>query len=94
MPIEIEKSNREMWFAKNITKKNITIGDLPLLPLIKPDKTVNLLRFYSREKAADSNVLMYLVQNNKVTIEKKFKKKRKKNKWMLEQQKIIENLGL
>ena len=71
MPIEIEKTNREMWFAKNITKENITIGDLPLLPLIKPDKTVNLLRFYSREKVADSNVLTYLVQNNKITIEKK-----------------------
>ncbi len=63
MAIEIEKSNREMWFAKNITKENITIGDLPLLPLIKPDKTVNLLRFYSREKTADSRILTFLVQN-------------------------------
>ena len=74
MTIEIEKSNKEMWFVKNITKKNITIGDLPLLPLIKPDKTVNLLRFYSREKAADSNILTCLVQNSKITIEKKKEK--------------------
>ena len=35
MTIEIEKSNKEMWFAKNITPNNITIGDLPLLPVIK-----------------------------------------------------------
>lgn len=78
MPIEIEKSHREMWFAKNITKENITIGDLPLLPLIKPNKTVNLLRFYSRDKVADSNVLMFLVQNNKITVEKKEQNTKKK----------------
>jgi hypothetical protein len=71
MPIEIEKSNKEMWFAKNITPTNITIGDLPLLPVIKPDKTVNLLRFYSREKIVDSQMLTFLVQNKKITIEKK-----------------------
>lgn len=75
MAIEIEKSNKEMWFAKNITQENITIGDLPLLPLIKPNKTVNLLRFYSREKAVDSKILTFLVQNNKVIIEKKIKEK-------------------
>ena len=79
MPIEIEKSNKEMWFAKNITKENIAIGDLPLLPIIKPDKTVNLLRFYSREKVADSDILMHLVQNNKITIEKKERDVKKKD---------------
>lgn len=79
MAIEIEKSNKEMWFVKNITQENIAIGDLPLLPLVKPNKTVNLLRFYSREKVIDSNILMFLVQNNKVTIEKKERKVAKKD---------------
>ena len=71
MAIEIEKDNKEMWLVKNISKENITVGDLPLLPLINPNKSVNLLRFYSREKVADSNAITYLVQNNKIIIEKK-----------------------
>ncbi len=75
MAIEIEKYHKEMWFVKNITQENIAIGDLPLLPLVKPNKTVNLLRFYSREKVADSDILTYLVQSNKVTIEKKTRNK-------------------
>ena len=75
MAIEIEKYNKEMWLVKNISQENIAIGDLPLLPIIKPDKIINLLRFYSREKIVDSNILTYLVQNKKVTIEKKEIKK-------------------
>ena len=70
MAIEIEKNNKEMWIARNISIGNITIGDLPLLPVIHHSKAVNLLRFYSREKIVDSQILTFLVQNNKVTIEK------------------------
>jgi hypothetical protein len=78
MTINIEKDNREMWLAKNISEGNITIGDLPLLPVIHAERTVNLLRFYSREKVIDSKILTFLVQKNKITIEKKIKEDKKK----------------
>ena len=76
MAIEIAKSNKEMWLAKNISKENITIGDLPLLPLINSDKSVNLLTFHHSEKIAASPILTYIVQNNKITIEKIIQKEK------------------
>ena len=74
MEIDLKKYSQEMWIVKNITSKNITIGDLPLLPVINPNKTIDLLTSYSREKIINSKILIYLVQNNKITIEKKEKK--------------------
>ena len=71
MSIDIDKINKEMWIVKNITLQNITIGDLPKLPVLKPNKTANLLKYYNKEKIINSNILTHLVQNNKITIEKK-----------------------
>ena len=71
MQIRKDENYRESWYVKNLTKKNITIGDLPIVPAIKPGKRVDLLKFYPREKIGNSKVLVQLVKARIVSLNKK-----------------------
>ena len=71
MQIRKDENYRESWYVKNLTKKNITIGDLPVVPVIKPGRRVDLLQFYPREKISNSKVLVQLVKARIVSLNKK-----------------------
>lgn len=63
-------NKRESWWARNLTNKTITIGDLLLVPAIKPGKRVDLLHHYTREKISHSTVLVSLVKAGIVSLSK------------------------
>ena len=65
-----DENYRESWYVKNLTKKNITIGDLPSVPAIKPGKKVDILKFYSKEKVGHSKILVKLVKARIVSLNK------------------------
>ena len=64
------ENKRESWWVRNLTNKTITIGDLLLVPAIKPGKRVDLLHHYSREKIGHSTVLNQLVKAGIVSLSK------------------------
>lgn len=64
------ENKRESWWVKNLTNKTITIGDLLLVPAIKPGKRVDLLHYYTREKVSHSTVLVSLVKARIVSLNK------------------------
>jgi hypothetical protein len=70
MQIRKDQNYRESWFVTNLSKKKISIGDLPSVPVIKPGKRVDLLKFYSKEKIGQSNVLVSLVKARIVSFNK------------------------
>ena len=63
-------NKRESWWVTNNTNKTITIGDLLLVPAIKPGKRVDLLHHYTREKVGHSTVLVSLVKAGVVSFDK------------------------
>ncbi len=71
MDVRKGENARESWWVKNLTNKTITIGDLTLLPAIKPGKSVDLLHHYTREKISHSIVLTALVKSGKLRLNKK-----------------------
>jgi hypothetical protein len=64
------ENNRESWWVTNNTNKTITIGDLLLIPAIKPGKRVDLLHHYTREKISHSTVLVQLIKAGLVSLDK------------------------
>jgi hypothetical protein len=64
------ENKRESWWVTNNTNDTITIGDLLLVPAIKPGKRIDLLHYYSREKISHSKVLVTLVKANIVSLDK------------------------
>ena len=62
---------RESWNITNNSTNNINIGDLPLIPTIKPTKTVDLLKFYTREKISHSTDMVNLVKRGVLSLNKK-----------------------
>lgn len=64
------ENKRESWWVTNNTSETITIGDLLLVPAIKPGKRVDLLHYYSREKISHSTVLISLVKAGIVSLSK------------------------
>ena len=70
MDIRTGENARESWWVTNNTNKTITIGDLLLVPAIKPGKKVDLLHYYTREKVSHSTVLNSLVKARIVSFEK------------------------
>jgi len=69
--IRRDENKRESWLVTNNTKFNMAVGDLLLLPVIKPGKTVDVLQFYSREKISHSTVLASLLKSGKFSLNKK-----------------------
>ena len=61
---------RQSWWVTNNSNQTITIGDLLLVPAIKPGKRVDLLHHYTREKIGHSTVLVTLVKAGIVSLSK------------------------
>ncbi len=61
---------RESWFITNNSSNNINIGDLPLIPTLKAGKSEDLLKYYTREKVGHSTVLVSLVKNGVLSLNK------------------------
>ena len=70
MNIRKGENTRESWWVRNLTNNTITIGDLLLVPAIKPGKRIDVLHHYSREKVGHSKVLVKLVKAGIVSFDK------------------------
>jgi len=68
--IRRDENKRESWWVTNNTIYNMAVGDLLLLPVIKPGKRIDVLRYYSREKISHSTVLTSLLKNGKFSLNK------------------------
>jgi len=66
-----DENYRESWYVTNRTNKSINIGDLPLVPTLKPKKSIDVLKFYTREKVSHSIILTQLVKSRRLTLNKK-----------------------
>lgn len=64
------ENKRESWWATNNSSKTVTMGDLLLVPAIKPGKRIDLLNYYSREKISHSTVLVSLVKSGIISLNK------------------------
>ncbi len=62
--------NRERWNVTNLSTKYLTISDLPSVPVIDPQKTVDVLYYETKEKVSTSVILPLLQKTGKVSIEK------------------------
>lgn len=69
--IRRDENKRESWLVKNNTQNNMAVGDLLLLPVLKPGCTIDLLRYYSREKISHSINLRNLLKSGKFSLNKK-----------------------
>jgi hypothetical protein len=61
---------RESWWIKNVTNKTIAIGDLHLLPSLKPNQQVDVLRYYTRERISHAKTLVALLKSGKLKLNK------------------------
>ena len=68
--IRRDENKRESWWVTNHTKFNIAVGDLLLLPVLKPGRRVDVLQFYSREKISHSTNLASLLKSGKFSLNK------------------------
>lgn len=68
--MSLNENNREQWLATNTSRKVIAIGDLLLVPTFAPGETIDLLRFVSKEKVANSRILIQLIKNRTITLRK------------------------
>lgn len=68
--IRRDENKRESWWVTNNTIYNMAVGDLLLLPVIKPGKRIDILRYYSREKISHSTVLASLLKSGKFSLNK------------------------
>ncbi len=69
--IRRDENKREKWLVTNHTKFNIAVGDLLLLPVLKPNCTLDVLRYYTREKISHSINLRNLLKSGKFSLNKK-----------------------
>ena len=69
--IRRDENKREQWLVTNHTKNNIAVGDLLLLPVFKPGCTIDVLRYYTREKISHSVNLRNLLKSGKFSLNKK-----------------------
>jgi len=65
-----DQNKRESWFVKNLTNKNLAIGDLATVPTFAPGQSHDILRFVSRERASHSTDLQSLLRINWVSLKK------------------------
>jgi len=70
MDVRTAENYRESWYLTNNSSNTITIGDLLLLPVIKPGKTIDALKYYTREKIGHSIVLTQLVKSGIISLNK------------------------
>jgi len=65
------KNSREQWLATNKTKRELAISDVLSIPAIRPGKTLDLLRYATREQLSYSKILPLLVKKGMVSLVKK-----------------------
>lgn len=63
-------SKREQWFAVNISKGTVAIGDLDRVPPIAGGNEIDLLRFYTKDEISQSKALKFLIDLKKIKIRK------------------------
>ena len=68
--IRRDENKRESWWVKNNTKQNRAVGDLLLLPVLKPGQRIDVLKYYSREKISHSTNLASLLKSSKFSLNK------------------------
>lgn len=61
---------RETWVVTNNTSRNIIIGDIKNAPVLKPNRSYNLLKFSTKEEINQSTKLIDLVAGGWVTLNK------------------------
>lgn len=59
---------RNAIYVKNLTARPLSIGDLPFVPTIEPNKVEDLLQFYSKSEIYDSTNLVELVQSRRLDL--------------------------
>lgn len=63
--------SRESWIMKNVTSKNFSMGDLPLVPAFGPGSVHDLLQYYTSDKIRTSTNLKTLINNGWLKLVKK-----------------------
>ena len=62
---------REQWIVENLTTKTISIGDMKTVPTLGPRKSLDLLKYASKEKIGHSQDLQTLIRIGWVRLSKK-----------------------
>lgn len=62
---------REQWIVENLTSKTISIGDMKTVPTLGPRKSLDLLKYASKEKIGHSENLQALIRVGWVRLSKK-----------------------
>lgn len=62
---------RETWFLKNVHGRELTISDLDKAPAIKPNETVDMLRYHTKQEIEQSESLAAAITANWVTLIKR-----------------------
>lgn len=62
---------REEWIVTNLTNKRIAIGDMKTLPELGPRKSLDLLKYVSKEKIGHSKDLQTLIRIGWVSLKKR-----------------------
>jgi len=65
------KNSAEQWIATNTTRFELTISDVLTIPAIRPGKSIDLLRYATREQISYSSILPLLVKKGRITLVKK-----------------------
>lgn len=64
------KNSKEQWLVTNTTKRELAISDVLSIPAIRPGRTIDLLRYATREQISYSNVLTILIKRGWLTSKK------------------------
>ncbi len=62
---------RETWFIKNVHTRELTISDLDKAPAIRPNETVDMLRYHTKQEIEQSESLAAAIAANWVTLIKR-----------------------
>ena len=57
---------RETWFIKNVHTRELTISDLDKAPAIRPNETVDMLRYHTKQEIEQSESLAAAIAANAV----------------------------
>jgi len=64
------KNRREAWWLENQTDSRILIGDLPRCPPLRPNKSINILNYATKQEIGQSKTLVSLVRTKRVILKK------------------------
>lgn len=61
---------RDKWIIKNETNRYLSVGDLPKLPALWPNKVVNVLNYYEQDAISNSAALKQMLNLGWLTLTK------------------------